>query len=292
MSPVACSCSACQSPSFCEVMGMKRELSSADEHHLPGIAREFALGHPYDAFGFGLVVDARIEQHHARKLERIVEPRDIPTVGLVGDGRDAESGDVGRNAVVGVGRFVVLVVDDGAQRAVGLFFEMRIKRQRTRFRRTERGPVVMEQDVLRIACDTAARRILMVKRQESVPGVGDELQKGVAEKRFVECQFVEHLTQAFVLAVDLADEGRQTGLLYFVAGESLARDVVGFVVDDAAVGRRAAGHLRQGLGKEVVIAPAPEPVVLEPFRAASHVGFASVGDGDRTCFWFVHGSFY
>ncbi len=102
----------------------------------------------------------------------------------------------------------------------------------------------MKQDVLRIACDTAARRILMVKRQESVPGVGDELQKGVAEKRFVECQFVEHLTQAFVLAVDLADEGRQTGLLYFVAGESLARDVVGFVVDDAAVGRRAAGHLR------------------------------------------------
>ena len=117
------------------------------EHHLPGVAGEFLLGRAHDPFGLRLVVHRAVEHHHARELERVVEPRDIPAVGLVGDGRHAEPGDVGRYAVVLEHRFVVLVVDDRAERAVVLPFEKRVEGQRAGVRSRETGPVVVEQDV-------------------------------------------------------------------------------------------------------------------------------------------------
>ncbi len=133
-------------------------------------------------------------------------------------------------------RFVVLVVDHGAQRAVGLLFECRVEGQGPRFGRFERRPVVGEQDVGRVAGQPAARGVLMVQREERMPGVGQRFEKCVAEERLVERQLVEHLPQALPVAVYVAQEGREPGLLHLVAREALARNVVGLVVDDAAVG--------------------------------------------------------
>ena len=89
----------------------------------------------------------------------------------------------------------------------------------------------------------------MVQRKERMPGVGHRFEKCVAEERLVERQFVEHLPQALPVAVYVAQEGREPGLLRLVAREALARNVVGLVVDDAAVGHRTAGHQRQRVGK-------------------------------------------
>lgn len=57
-----------------------------------------------------------------------------------------------------------------------------------------------------------------------------------------------------------------------VAGKPLARDVVGLVVDDAAVRDRTPGHQRQGIGEEIVVAPAPEFVAFDPCGAEREVG--------------------
>ena len=184
-----------------------------DEHHLPGVPGELLFGEPHDAFGLGLVVHRRVEHHHARQLERIVEARDVPAVGLPGDRRDAEPRDVGRHAVVFEHRFVILVMDDRAQRAVLLRFEVGVERQRARLGGLERRPVVVQQDVLRVAGHAAARGVLVVERQKGVPGVGDRFEERVAEQRLVEGQFAQHLAKALAPAVDAPDEGRQLRLL-------------------------------------------------------------------------------
>ena len=264
-----------------------------DEHHLPGISGEFLLGKAHDAFGFGLVVRRRVEHHHARQLERVVQPRDVPAVGLPGDGRDAEARDVGRHAVVFEHRFVIFVVDDRPQGAVFLPLELRIEGQRPRFGGFERRPVVMEQDVFRVAGHAAARSVLMIERQEGVLLVGDYFEEGVAEQRLVESQFVEYLPQALAAAVHAADERRQQRFPGLIAGEPFARDVVGLVVDDASVGRRTAGHQGQRRREEVVVAPAPEFVALDPRRSQREVGVGAVGypHGGFDFFRFAHGVF-
>nr|DAS01407.1 MAG TPA: hypothetical protein [Caudoviricetes sp.] len=262
-----------------------------DEHHLPGVPGELLLGEAHDAFGFGFVVRRRVEHHHPRQLERVVQPRDVPAVGFPRHGRDAESRDVGRHAVVFEHRFVILVVDDRPQGAVLLPLELRIEGQRPCFGGFERRPVVVQQDVLRVAGHAAARGVLMVERQEGVLLVGDYFEEGVAEQRLVEGQLVEHLPQTLAAAVDAADERRQQRLPGLVAGESLARDVVGLVVDDAAVGRRTAGHQGQCRREEVVVAPAPESVALDPRRSQREVRVRAVGDphGGFDFFRFAHG---
>ena len=175
---------------------------------------------------------------------------------------------------MGEHRFVVLVVDHRAQRAVRAFFEERVERQGLGFGRIEGRPVVVQQDVAFVAGYAAARRVLMVERQEGVLRVGHRFEEGVAEERLVEGQFVQHLTQRFVAGIGPFDQRLQPGSV-FVADHPLARDVVGLVVDDAAVGGRAAGHERQRAGEQVVVAPAPELVVLHLARAHRHVGVRS-----------------
>ena len=55
------------------------------EHHLPRLPGELPFGPVHQLLRLPLVVHTPVEQHHARKLERVVEPADIPAVGLVGD---------------------------------------------------------------------------------------------------------------------------------------------------------------------------------------------------------------
>ena len=250
------------------------------EHHLSGVAGETLLGRPHDPFRFGFAVDRAVEHHHARELERVVEPRNVPAVGLVGDGRDPEAGDVGRYAVVGEHRFVVLVVDRGAQRPVGLFLERGVERQRAGLFGAEGRPVVVQQHVGRILGQPAARGVLVVEREERTPGVGHDFQKGVAEERFVVGQLVEQLAQRFAVAVDRLDEPRQQRRGR-VADHALARYVVGLVVDDAPVGGRSARHECQRRGEEVVVAPAPETVALDGACAEGEIRVGAVADGQR-----------
>ena len=131
----------------------------------------------------------------------------------------------------------------------------------------------------------------MEEREERPVGVGDDFEEGVAEERFVEGEFVEELPQRFAAAVHVPEEGGQSGLPGLVADEPLARDVVGLVVDDAAVGGRTPGHQRERRGEEVVVAPAPETVVFDAHGAQGHVGVGAVGDayGGFEFFRFAHG---
>lgn len=131
---------------------------------------------------------------------------------------------------------------------------------------------MVQEDVGRVAGQAAARGVLVEEREEGVGGVGHRLEEGVAEEGLVEGQLVEYLAQAFAAAVGLPDEGGQPRLCGLVAGESLARDVVGLVVDDAAVGGRSAGHQGQGRREEVVVAPPPEAVALDARGAECGIG--------------------
>ena len=111
----------------------------------------------------------------------------------------------------------------------------------------------------------------MVEGQERVLFVGDDFQEGVAEERLVEGQLAAYLPQGFARSIDLRDEGAQQGD-FRIEREAFAGDVVGLVVDDAAVRGRAARHKGQGCGEEVVVAPAPEFVAFDPCGAEREVG--------------------
>jgi hypothetical protein len=74
----------------------------------------------------------------------------------------------------------------------------------------------------------------MVEGQERVLFVGDDFQEGVAEERLVEGQLAAYLPQGFARSIDLRDEGAQQGD-FRIEREAFAGDVVGLVVDDAAV---------------------------------------------------------
>ena len=88
----------------------------------------------------------------------------------------------------------------------------------------------------------------------------------LAEKRFVEGQFVENLPQRFACPVGRPDEPGQ-GRIPFIERETFAGDIVCFVVDNPPVGRGAACHQGQCIGKQVVVPP--PPVVRRPrFGAA------------------------
>ena len=110
----------------------------------------------------------------------------------------------------------------------------------------------------------------MVEGQERVLFVGDDFQEGVAEERLVEGQLAAYLPQGFARSIDLRDEGAQQGD-FRIEREAFAGDVVGLVVDDAAVRGRAARHKGQGCGEEIVVAPAPERVVFDTSRAERDV---------------------
>ena len=237
-----------------------------DEHHLTGSSGELALGQPHHLVGLLLAFGGVVEQHDARELERIVQPRDVPPVGLVGDRRDIEPRDVGRHAVVFEHRFVILVVDHGAQRPVLLPLEQGEQGQRTHVGRGVGPPVVMEQHVLRVAGDAAARGVLVVQREERMALVGRRLEKRVAEQRLVERELAQHLAEALSAGVHALDEGGQSGGCG-IAGEPFSGDVVGLVVDDAPVGGRPAGHQGQGRREGVAVAPAPEFVARDPSGA-------------------------
>ena len=111
----------------------------------------------------------------------------------------------------------------------------------------------------------------MVEGQERVLFVGDDFQEGVAEERLVEGQLAAYLPQGFARSIDLRDEGAQQGD-FRIEREAFAGDVVGLVVDDAAVRGRAARHKGQGCGEEIVVAPAPEFVAFDPCGAEREVG--------------------
>ena len=77
-------------------------------------------------------------------------------------------------------------MDHGPQRAVLLPFEGRVEGQRPCLGGVEGRPVVVQQDVRRIAGHTAARSVLVVEREERVFRVGHYFEEGVAEQGLVE----------------------------------------------------------------------------------------------------------
>ena len=213
-----------------------------DKHHLAGLAAKFLLGQADEPLGLSLVIDRRVEHHDARELERVVEARDVPPIGFVGDGRDIHAGNVGGDAIVVEGRLVVFIVDHRAERSVGLLLEMGIERERLCLGGSELAPIVVQQDMLRVAGQSAPRGILVVESQERVAGVGYDLQKSVAEEGLVEGEFADHLTERLVMPVGTTNKRGKFGNRRFVADEAFAGNVVRFVVDDAAMGGRATCH--------------------------------------------------
>ena len=82
------------------------------EHHLPGFAGEPPFGPTHQLFRLLFVIHAPVEKHHPGELERVVEPADVPAVGLVRYGRNVHARYVGRNAVMAEHGLVLLVMDN------------------------------------------------------------------------------------------------------------------------------------------------------------------------------------
>ena len=93
-------------------------------------------------------------------------------------------------------------------------------------------------------------------KESSVAALLGTIEKCVSEQRFVECQFIEDHAQRFSGPVRPFRDGRQRSA-FRIAGESFARDVIRFVVDDSPVCGRPARHQRQGIREQVVRSPSP-----------------------------------
>lgn len=226
------------------------------EHHLSRFSGESFFCGRDDVVSVLFVIHVSVQHHDTRQLERVVQPADVPLVGLVGDRRYVQSGDVGWQSVVFEHRFVVFIMNDRPQRPVRGRFEYRVERQRFGLLQCECGPVVVQQDVRSVPCDPAPRGVLVEQRQGCFVRVGRYFEKCVSEQRFVECQFIEDHAQRFSGPVRPFRDGRQRSA-FRIAGESFARDVIRFVVDDSPVCGRPARHQRQGIREQVVRSPSP-----------------------------------
>ena len=89
-------------------------LVAQDEEHLTGVASKLILCHTHDAVGFGLAIHHAVEHHHTRQLKGVVQARDIPLIGLVGDGSSIDSRQVTRHAIVLKHWLIIFVVEHRA----------------------------------------------------------------------------------------------------------------------------------------------------------------------------------
>ena len=71
---------------------------------------------------------SKIERDHTRELERVIQSGDVPTVGLVGYGRNIHTCDILRYSIVLEHRLVVLVVDYRAECAIAVSLEIGVER--------------------------------------------------------------------------------------------------------------------------------------------------------------------
>ena len=145
MSDVAWSCSSFQSPLVGRGDGYEfrvvRLFGVFDhEHHLSRFSGESFFCGRDDVVSVLFVIHVSVQHHDTRQLERVVQPADVPLVGLVGDRRYVQSGDVGRQSVMFEHRFVVFIMNDRPQRPVRGRFEYRVERQRFGLLQCECGP--------------------------------------------------------------------------------------------------------------------------------------------------------
>lgn len=181
-------------------------------------------------------------------------------------------------------RFVVLVVDYGAQQPFAVGLERRIESELPSLRRVEVSPIVVQQHVLAIACQTTVRSVVMIERKKRVLGIGYNLQKCVTEQRLVECQTVERLTQRVARTIDTLDKSTEQSIRVVVV-EALARDIVGLIVDDSTVSCRASRHQSQSHGQKIIVAPTPEFIALAA-RRTNEVRIVLRG-GRQNFSWFI-----
>ena len=95
----------------------------------------------------------------------------------------------------------------------------------------------MQQNVFAITCHPAFAGVLMKQRKKRMFRVGYNLKERIPEQRFIKSNFIEYLTQIFTCDIGGVNEGLQ---FRFRLGhrEAFARNIVRFVVDDAAVSHR------------------------------------------------------
>lgn len=227
------------------------------EHHLPGFTGEPPFGPAHQLFRLLFVIHAPVEKHHPGELERVVEPADVPAVGLVRYGRNVHARYVGRNAVMAEHGLVLLVMNNRMQFPVGSLLRERPQRKRFRLLRRILRPIVMQQHMPSVGGEPAARSVLMKQRQKRCSAIGHHLHESVPEEYLVQCEFAQHLPERLPVAVYAADESGEPRQPLLVA-ETLAGDIIGLVVHYPAMGGRTAEHLRQGIRIQVVAAPAPE----------------------------------